>query len=793
MRNVKVRRLFALTVLCLFMLGSADAWGCTSFVVGKDASASGYPMFSRTEDSVSVSAKRFFVYPTGYYKEGQTVIDTQFLWTWTWTHDSYRMTATPDMPINSLHIYDQAGVNEYGYMMSTTNSTSFRSQVNDPLVRPGFAESLMQTVLLGEAKNADEALTLWGKIVEEQGMAEGCFWMLNDAGGNIWITENFGGHRWAAARVPDDSFCVIGNDCIIDYIDLTDTKNYRGSKDIIEHVVSLDIAIYGPVGSPYEGKVNVAASYANLNSLSNSLRRWMGLHLFAPSQNIALKPSTERMSYPTFVKPDRKISALDIMNFQRSRYEGTSFDLGETPQVFGTGGLGSGGNAAVPGRYVHMYSESDYTTIPNPFGTGTTSGRPIGYTTQKEAHIYEQIPELPPDIAARWWFIEGQPEHSVNLPFYGNINDTHPAYKKFVGQRAYDPESAFWIFRDLTQLARSNRKMYGQPIRTYWHNLEKKLYAEQEAVTQELIARHKADPKDAAEWITDYTIATAQAAMNRAGLFRKALLKHIDTNSGDLFVVPSDSVPFTNGTFDIHPTSGDALLTTTDIYDVANTLGISEWTVKPAYLKLPNPYPLQRFTPKLYTIEDLATGHPAALGDGATVLPIPGVRVFAEVNTQDLSGGNLIKVRYTAELQGDVYKIFENSVENVKKGFSLHAMLPGYAKGYELVGPNGLVTLSNAVKTGKAWVFGDKERATVMIDFYLYDDAGAPAYGNGGKIVVPDGKADFALDTGKLWAAAYSIEEDDDDDECKLGCQAFNPGILLGIALMMGLLFRSKR
>jgi dipeptidase len=715
------------------------------------------------------------------------------------------------MPINTTNVYDQAGVNEYGFMMSTTNSTSFKGATVLPasarnISRGGFAESLMNTVILGEAKDSDNALEVWGKIVETDGMSEGCFWMMNDNGGNIWITENMGGWRWVAARVPDDSICVIANDCVIDYVDLNDTKNFRGSKDLLTfpktwadtNPGSADFSIYGPAGSPNAGKLNVAATYGSQNGTGNAYRRWMGFHMFAPSQNIQLRtaPSATKFvldpneyPYPTFIKPDRKVSALDVMKFQRSRFEGTPYDVSAHNITFGTAAL----NRRL-GRYIHMLAEGGEPQIP-----GTTIGaRPIGTPSQKETHVYEYIPEFPPAIGARWWFQEGQPEHSVNLPFYGNINDTHPAYKKLTVAHAYDPESAFWVFRDLSYMARSNRVQYGRPIRAYWDTYEAKLFNDQAAITKELLERHNKDPKDAANWITDYTLTTTQNAMNRAGLIRKALQKHMGTNSGDLFVVPSDSIPFVSATFDIHATSGDALVSITDIKDVAEAYGLDErWSVNAAWLKLPSPYPLQHFTPILYTVQDLTTGHPATFGEKTTVLPMPGVRVYANLQSNDHSAGNLIKVRYTAEIMGDAYKIFENSADKVKKGFSLHAMLPGFTGGFELVGPNGLVTMSEVIKTGKGWVMGDTERATVVIDFYLYDEAGVPAYGNGGKIVVPDGKADFTLDTGALWAAAYKIEEEkekDDDDKCKgsSGCQAFPIVSLLGIAMMVGVLFRRK-
>ena len=793
MNNKKMKRILTAAILCFFLFQNVSAWACTSIVVGKDASATGHPIFARTEDSMTYGAKRFFVYPAGYYKKGQTLVHPLTGFQWTWTHDSYKMTGAPDMPVNEEGIYDAIGVNEHGFMMSASNmiTISAGARSADPIQsQGGFAQAVLTTVVLGESATTEEALALCGQIVERDGMSEMNYWMLCDVKGDLWIFESCGGHRWAAARVPDDSFAVIANDNVIDYVDLADTKNFRGSVDLIEHAVKNGFALYGRDGTPEAGKVSVAGSYGNLNGTGSSYRRWMGYNIFAPSQNIQLKTaynatvvSPDPYPYKLFVKPDKKISALDIMEFQRSRFAGTPYDVSESAQAFAT--------TTIPGG-VNMYRETENAQIENVNSPGTTTSvRSIGHYTQMETHIFELLPDLPPEIGARWWFQQGQAEHAVNLPFYGNINDTHPAYKKDVPYRAYDPESAFWIFRDVSFLSRSNRKQYGNPIHDYWHAYENKLYAEQEAITKELIDRYKKDRKDAGEWITDYTIATSQAAMNRAGLIRKALLKHIDTRSGDLFVVPGNSAPFINGTFDIHPTAGSANLTISDIYDVANTLGISEWTVKPASLKLPSPYPPQRFTPILYTIEDLETGRPSSLGDKATVLPIPGVRVHAEMQSPDLSAGNVVKVRYTAEIMDSAYKLFDNSVENVKKAFSLHAILPGHPQGFELVGQNGLVSLSEIVRAGKAWVIGDKERATVMIDFYLYDDTGKPAYGSGGKIVVPDGKADGVLDTGSLWAAAYELDDDDDDEKDPHGCQSLPLGVILVVTLL-GLVFKRK-
>ena len=766
MKSVRVRRLLSFVILCFFMLSSVEAWGCTGFMVGKNASASGYAMYMRTEDSVSTSAKRQFVYPAGFFKQGEAYVDPSYGWIWTFTHDSYRMTIVPDMPINTTNVYGQAGVNEYGLNISTVVTSTSRSGTliaGNQMTR-GIAESTMQEVIVGECKDAEEALKLWGEIVEKDGCAENLLWYMNDAEGNMWLVDNCGGRRWVAARVPDDCFSPIANDMNIDYVDLEDTYNFRGSKDLLTFPVVNNFAVYGP--PPNQDKIHISLTYGQAsNGSGNSGRKWMAFNMFAPSYGIGATPRAGTYSaanvnthmYPTFVKPDRLISATDIMKYSRSRYEGTYLDGSTANATYGTAALNRR-----QGRYIHMVADNET----------STSFRFIGTITQKEAHIFEQIPGLPPEIGCRWWLIEGQPEYSVYLPFYGNVNDFHPAYKRLTVSHAFDPESAFWMFREISQLGRANRSMYGKPIQAYWYNYEEKLFDEQEGVLKELLARYESNTEDAAEWITDYTLKTSQAAMNRAGVIRKELVKHMgytpNTNNvlnNTLFVVPDDSVPYVNATFDIHPTSGDALFVTSNarrtlenshdvriIAAVEDALKVPAGTLSPAWLMLPNPYPLQRYTPQLYMVDDLVTGHPASLGKGVTVLPTQGVRTYGAL--RNTAPGNLMKVQYTVEIQGPSYEMFKNNVAKVKNEFSLHTILPQYPNGLELVGPNGVAKLADLIEAGNAWVYGDKDRATVVVNFYLVDAEGLPVFGNG-HLVLPDGAADSYLDTGALWAGAY--------------------------------------
>lgn len=690
-----LRRLFAVAALAFFLLTPVTSWACTTIVVGKDASATGNILLARTEDLSPIAAKRFVVYPAGYYKRGFILRDDNGF-EYTFTHDSYKFTGTPDMAVNAEGLYDAHGTNEHGIAVTATNSTAVSTIMagHDPLVSNGIQEPVLATILLAEASTVSGAITLAGNLVERYGASESFVFVVADQN-EVWLFEAVSGHRWVASRVPDDSFVVVANDMVTDYVVLSDDANYRGRDDVAQYVVDKGVQLLGS-----GGRVNIAGSYGRgrINMEYNSYRRARGYNMFASSQGIAVKKSDDLYPYSMFVKPDRKIGVTDIMNFQRDRYQNTANDMSASAQAFNAAGL-------------EIESGSD---------------RPVGSIRQMETHIYEMVKGYPAEIGARWWMAMAQSEHSVNLPFYGAITDTHPYYKKEAREAAYEPESAYWIFGDLAYLARGNRVKYGKPIQDYWRKYELKLYDQQASVEKELLSVYSRDKAAGRKMITDYTIATSQAAMNKAAQIRKALLAHIAARPNELFSVPSDLLPFSN-----IETEGD--LTSSELALVANLLGLAPSRVTEASLGAKS-------------VEELGwSGAPDV--NGYTTLSTPGLAFSAP-----LISGNTAKFVYSVEIKGDDYAYFGNSVENVKKQFALFRVVRKAGASDDvrmLVGPGGTVSLSEAISAGIASVYGTEDSATVTIRYYLYDGAGVPKYGNG-ILAVPDGAADGYL-TDVLW------------------------------------------
>ena len=706
----RCKRLFASLILALFLLSPTTSWACTSIVVGKDASATGNILFARTEDYSPTNAKRFRVYPAGYYKAGDSVSDLYNGFSYTFTHNSYKFTGDPDMEVNEAGIYDAHGVNEHGLAISATNTTdlSAGAAMTDPLTDGGLTEAVMTTIVLAECKAVDEAITLLGNIIETAGAGEGYTFTIADQD-QAWIMEGVSGHQWVASRVPDDSFAVIVNDMVTDRVDLSDGTNYRASSGIVTFAEENDFAIKNA-----DGTLNVAASYGSLNEDGNRYRRWRGYNLFAPSRNIALKETTDTLPYDLFVKPDARISPTDIMNFQRDRYNGTAYDISHSEQLFDDLG-----------------QEAD------------ASPRPIGVITQPETHVYEMVRGYPAAIGARFWLAMAQSEHSVNLPFYGAITDTHPFYKTEALFAEYQADSAFWIFQDLAYLARSDRANYGDPIKNYWRNYELKLYEEQTSIETDLLYTYLKSPADAAAMITDYTVATSQAAMNRAKLLREALKTHIATAPGTRFVVPTESTPYVG--FEL-----DTNVPFTQMNRIQAALDISGLA---ADGRIDN-YVMTR------TSETESPAFP-----GCKSIGHPGYGFEA-----DVAYGNITKARFTLELKGAAYAAFGSNKAGIESNFTLLKSFPGTAiDPIVLIGPQdeALVSTAEAIRNGIVTVYNNTDSATVVVEYFVFDGDKGCAY-DGTLLVVSDGRKDGKF-TDPLWAKVHGVSDGGSSSGCATG------------------------
>jgi dipeptidase len=538
------KRLFAAIMLMFFLTSPVASWACTSIIVGKNASSTGRILFARTEDWNYRRPVNFLVFPAGHYKGGVEYQLSANGFKYTFSHDSYRYFATPmsyaatlatDGESTYYPMFDDHGVNEKGLAVSATNTIGFKTNEFDPASENAtpWNEDTMAKVLLAQCATVEEALKVADEIVTKYGTNSELIQIADKD--QAWVFEPIGIHHWVATRVPEDGFAVISNAMVTDRVDIADTKNYRASSDYEAYVKKFEdagLTVYHE-GERTLKNLNVALTFGtslpkdspwstrNVNGSYNSYRRWRGYSTFAPS--LSLKPLTndDNEVYQLYIKPDKPISPTDIMFLQRDRYQNVPAgigvtDISKTPQPV---------------------NEKEEEIAED--GTETNGPRPIGIFRQVENHVYE-MNDYPAEIGARMWLSMSAAESSVNLPFYGNITETHPYYSNLVLMTEYQPETAYWLFADLGKKARTNRVMYAQPVKDYWVSYERKLYEEQAAVEAELLSLYAADPQAAAKYATDYTLATSDKAFKKAEQIRDALIAHIAQHPGELFVVPTE-------------------------------------------------------------------------------------------------------------------------------------------------------------------------------------------------------------------------------------------------------------
>jgi hypothetical protein len=249
-----------------------------------------------------------------------------------------------------------------------------------------------------------------------------------------------------------------------------------------------------------------------------------------------------------YVKPDKPIELIDVMKVFGDRVK-------DIPAVDWAAISGIAGRTTVnvdSSRVNSTYAAATGAET-DPYGTAANGSimRPIGVLTSSTCHFIE-MPDgkYAPKIAGRGWFTMGPAEFALWLPHYGLITEPHEYFTTETRFWGFQPESAYWIFHDLSKMCRSNREYYGWPVRDFWIEYDKKLIAEQGEVEAKLLALYAKDPAAATKWINDYHWKTDNEAFRVAKLIRTALVEfisdHVDSNRDptqpsvitDKFVVP---------------------------------------------------------------------------------------------------------------------------------------------------------------------------------------------------------------------------------------------------------------
>lgn len=477
----------------LLLLFSIDSSACTNLLVGKKASADGSTFISYSADSYGMYGKLVYL-PAAKHGQGamRKIIDGD---------TNHYLGEIPEAPVT----YSVMGnINEYQVSIM---ETTFGGR--DELVDPNGIIDYVSLMALGlqRAKTAREAIQVMTSLVAKYGYASGGESFSIADPNEIWILEMIGkgkeekGAVWVAVRIPDDCIAAHANHSRIHRFDLKDKANVMYAKDVIS---------FARKKGYFKGKdsdFDFSAAYAPADfgamrfceaRVWSFYNRWVeGMEKYV--DYVAGKQIGQLEPMPLYLKPKQKLALRDVMDSMRDHYEGTPFDL--------TADCGMGAY------------ESPYRPTPLTYefeGKKYFNERPIS-TQQAAFVVVAQLRSwLPNSIGGILWFANDEANTTPFTPIYCSANKVPECYS---GETATDVsfswKSAFWVCNWVANMTYPRYSLLFPSVKSAREELENQYAARQHEVENKALALYKESPEKAVDFLTEYTVNSAQKMLHR--------------------------------------------------------------------------------------------------------------------------------------------------------------------------------------------------------------------------------------------------------------------------------------
>ena len=515
----------SLVIFVLFALAStapAADDGCTIIAVGKKASVDGSVILSHTDGGPD---SRIFIVPAARHKPGEMapvywgIQDANLP-----LHDDGEVIGRiPQVPETYAYIHSAySHMNEH--QLGIAESTA--SQRPELAVTRETGKQIMtveqaQIFALQRCRKAREAVKLIGSLMEKHGFlpssGDGSEELVVGDPEEAWVMEIFGvgpgwtpesgkpGAIWAAQRVPDDQALMIPNWSIIKEIDPQDPEHFMVSPNWRQEAV--DRGWYQPAS----GKTFVWQEiYAPLAQEYATSRFWLFYSTFMPNlkqwpdRKLNQNPMEPLNPYYQFVEPlslypfaavpEKKISARDVITFQRSVFEGTIYDFTAQPQWLVPDG--KGGMKISP--LATPFPGSDLRTL-----LKLSNRRPVARHRGHYGMVCQLRSWLPDAVGGIYWVYLDNPYISPYVPIYAGCTATAASYQ------IYDPEtysdaSARWAIDFVDNLCTLRFRDASREVIAMRQPFEEKIFTDLENVEKEALRLHSRSPQKARAYLTAF-------------------------------------------------------------------------------------------------------------------------------------------------------------------------------------------------------------------------------------------------------------------------------------------------
>lgn len=423
---------------------------CTSIMVGKKASTDGSVMTSHTCDS-NYRTWMDIVPSATYENDTTTAIYTGRMHT-EYDQGMRGMILKGNIPqAKSTYQFLNTSypcLNEKQLGIGETTISGRKQLVNKDGM---FMIEELQRIALQRAATAREAIRLMGQLIEKYGYGDWgeCLTIADPK--EVWHFEVFGegpdkiGGVWAAIRIPDEHVGVSANIPRISKVDPKDTENCMASANVFDVAKKLGF---------WDGKkpFRFWEAYAGGNYAgelkSFSIREFFILNKLAPSLNL----SYEAEELPISVKPDKPVSAAEVMALLSETYEGTEYDMTKNLKVT-VKKKGTNEEDTIVSPMANPWMTRDMVSMLNGLkGDAVKSYRLVAVPQCSYSTVIQLRDWLPDAVGGLVWMSYDNPGQSPRIPIFCGTTDL-PACFKICGQHRYREDAAVWAFRRANKLA----------------------------------------------------------------------------------------------------------------------------------------------------------------------------------------------------------------------------------------------------------------------------------------------------------------------------------------------------
>lgn len=428
-----------------------EPFSCTSIMVGKKASTDGAVITSHTCDG---NYRTWVdIVPSVTYQNDTVVNVFQNRLHTESAKGSYRMTLKGSIfqPAGTTFRFVDTAypcLNEKQLAMGETTITGRRELVNPEGM---FMIEELQKIALQRCSTARDAIRLMGELIEEYGYGDWGECLTIADKNEVWHFEVFGegteniGGVWAAVRIPDDHVGVSANISRISSIDLSQPDYYMASDNVFEVAERLGF---------WDGKEPFCfwKAYAGGNyygeDKSFHLREFFILDKLAPSLHL----SFDSRELPISVKPDKLVSAEEVMALLAETYEGTEYDVTRNLKVTVKDRRTREVDTVISPA-ANPWMTADTRNMLNALKPGSVDGNRLvavpqcSYSTVIELHA-----DLPDAVGGVLWIAFDNPGQSPRIPIFCGTTSLPDCFS-LCGQYGYDENAVVWKFRRANKLA----------------------------------------------------------------------------------------------------------------------------------------------------------------------------------------------------------------------------------------------------------------------------------------------------------------------------------------------------